>query len=60
LEIKAYIEYCYAIYVGLVSFMSVEQKAEEMRWQVLKAMLDEFPVLREKTKVYLDCKKLRK
>jgi len=26
----------------------------EIQWQVLKAMLDEFPTLREKTKKYLD------
>lgn len=26
---------------------------EEIRWQVVKAMLDEFPTLREKVKDYL-------
>ena len=31
-------------------------KSEEIRWQVIKAMLDEFPVLREKVKNYLDRK----
>jgi hypothetical protein len=26
---------------------------EKIRWQVIKAMLDEFPLLREKTRKYL-------
>ncbi len=26
---------------------------EEIRWQVIKAMLDEFPVLKEKAREYL-------
>jgi hypothetical protein len=33
--------------------MDVDQKNEEIRWQVIKAMLDEFPTLREKVKSYL-------
>jgi hypothetical protein len=33
--------------------MRIEQKNEEIRWQVIKAMLDEFPTLKEKTKKYL-------
>jgi len=33
--------------------MRVEPKTEEIRWQVLKAMLDEFPALRVKTTKYL-------
>jgi len=28
-------------------------KSEEIRWQVLKAMIDEFPALKEKVKEYL-------
>lgn len=30
-----------------------KQKTEEIRWHVIKAMLDEFPDLREKVKEYL-------
>jgi hypothetical protein len=33
--------------------MGIKSKNEEIRWQVLKAMLDEFPRLKEKTKKYL-------
>ena len=33
--------------------MSMNPKSEEIRWQVIKAMLDEFPALREKVKGYL-------
>lgn len=32
-------------------------KSEEIRWQVLKAMIDEFPELKEKAKEYLKVKK---
>jgi hypothetical protein len=31
----------------------VEPKNEEIRWQVIKAMLDEFPTLKKKVKNYL-------
>ena len=33
--------------------MSAHSKNEEIRWQVMKAMLDEFPNLKEKVKRYL-------
>jgi len=33
--------------------MGASSKSEEIRWQVMKAMLDEFPVLKEKVKKYL-------
>ncbi|MGQ9624970.1 MAG: hypothetical protein ACUVT9_06325 [Candidatus Bathycorpusculaceae bacterium] len=33
--------------------MKAKQKDNEIRWQVIKAMLDEFPILREKVKSYL-------
>ena len=33
--------------------MSSKMKNEEIRWQVIKAMLDEFPTLKEKVKSYL-------
>jgi hypothetical protein len=37
--------------------MNAQSKSEEIRWQVMKAMLDEFPVLKEKVKKYLKEKK---
>jgi len=33
--------------------MSIDAKNEEIRWQVIRAMLDEFPTLKEKVKNYL-------
>ena len=52
LEIKVYMVYCYTLY-GMFENMSVRSKSEEIRWQVMKAMLDEFPTLKEKVKKYL-------
>jgi len=40
--------------------MNTSQKTEEIRWQVMKSMLDEFPVLREKAKSYLKEQKPKK
>jgi len=40
--------------------MSSNPKNEEVRWRVIKAMLDEFPMLREKVKVYLTEQKPKK
>jgi hypothetical protein len=37
--------------------MNTQSKTEEIRWQVIKTMLDEFPTLKEKTKKYLKEKK---
>jgi hypothetical protein len=37
--------------------MDVDEKNEEIRWQVIKAMLDEFPTLRKKAKNYLQVQK---
>ncbi len=34
--------------------MGDKQKNEEIRWQVIKVMLDEFPALKKKVKSYLD------
>jgi hypothetical protein len=51
-EIKVYMVYCYTIF-GAFENMSSASKNEEIRWQVIKAMLDEFPVLKEKVKSYL-------
>jgi hypothetical protein len=34
--------------------MNEELRNEEIRWQVVKAMLDEFPAIREKVKNYLE------
>jgi hypothetical protein len=33
--------------------MGIESKNDEIRWQVLKAMLDEFPRLKKRAKEYL-------
>jgi len=33
--------------------MTTDSKSREIRWQVIKAMLDEFPALKEKVKDYL-------
>ncbi|MEM3457915.1 MAG: hypothetical protein QXN36_05210 [Candidatus Bathyarchaeia archaeon] len=40
--------------------MSANAKNEEIRWQVIKAMLDEFPALKEKVKSYLKEQKRKK
>jgi hypothetical protein len=34
--------------------MKVHYRPEEIRWQVVKAMLDEFPVLKEKVRNYVE------
>jgi len=49
---QAYIVYCYIIYGKRA--MKPVSKNEEIRWQVMKAMLDEFPMLKEKTRKYLE------
>jgi hypothetical protein len=33
--------------------MISDLKKEEIRWQVVKAMLDEFPILKQKVKEYV-------
>ena len=33
--------------------MSANSRNEEIRWQVIKSMLDEFPTLKEKVKKYV-------
>lgn len=33
--------------------MDQTSKPEELRWQVVKAMLEEFPTLKQKVKTYL-------
>jgi len=38
---------------GASKDMNVHAKTEEIRWQVIRAMLDEFPTLKEKVRVYL-------
>jgi len=49
LGVKVYIVYCYVIF----GIQMHEKENDEIRWQVVKAMLDEFPTLREKVKVYI-------
>jgi hypothetical protein len=34
--------------------MNTDPKNQEIRWQVIKAMLDEFPTLGEKVRDYLN------
>jgi hypothetical protein len=51
LGVKVYIVYCYVIF-GIQ--MRKRGENDEIRWQVIKAMLDEFPTLREKVKVYIE------
>jgi len=34
--------------------MNMRGENNEIRWQVVKAMLDEFPTLREKVKNYIE------
>jgi len=41
----------YAIWVS--ENMSASSRNEEIRWQVIKSMLDEFPTLKEKVKKYV-------
>ena len=38
---------------GCWNDMNVHRKSEEIRWQVIRAMLDEFPTLKEKVRTYL-------
>ncbi len=37
--------------------MRIKTENDEIRWQVVKAMLDEFPTLREKVKAYIEKQK---
>ena len=49
----------YIVYDDLIcsrsseNVMNCSQNVEEVRWQVVKAMLDDFPVLRKKVKDYI-------
>jgi hypothetical protein len=40
--------------------MNTSQKSDEIRWQVIKAMLDEFPVLKERVRNYLKEQKTKR
>jgi hypothetical protein len=51
-ETKAYIAYYYTLFEAATT-MNASNKDEEIRWQVMVAMLEEFPRLREKVKNYL-------
>ncbi|MDH5374860.1 MAG: hypothetical protein OEZ21_00680 [Candidatus Bathyarchaeota archaeon] len=39
--------------------MDVNAKTEEIRWQVVRAMLNEFPTLKEKVETYQKERKLK-
>ncbi|MEM1540685.1 MAG: hypothetical protein QXJ07_04810 [Candidatus Bathyarchaeia archaeon] len=43
--------YCYVIFG--IDMGRRRGENDEIRWQVVKAMLDEFPALREKVKAYI-------
>jgi len=45
--------YGIVIYNIKVEMLNMNQKSDDVRWLVIKAMLDEFPALREKVKDYL-------
>ena len=45
--------YGIVIYDIKVEMLNMNQKSDDVRWLVIKAMLDEFPALREKVKDYL-------
>jgi hypothetical protein len=53
--IKVYMVYCYTI-LKVPNSMTADSKSQEIRWQVIKAMLDEFPALKEKVRNYLNNK----
>jgi hypothetical protein len=52
---KVYIVYDDLRYLSLArkNVMKCVQSVEEVRWLVVKAMLDDFPVLRQKVKDYV-------
>lgn len=39
--------------------MRIKSGNDELRWQIIKAMLDEFPSLKEKVKEYVEKQKLK-
>jgi hypothetical protein len=39
--------------------MRIKSGNDELRWQIIRAMLDEFPSLKEKVKEYLEKQKLK-
>lgn len=39
--------------------MDVDAKAEKIRWQVVRAMLDEFPALKDEVATYLKERELK-
>lgn len=44
--------YYYTIFMGL-NTMDIGRKNEAIRWQVIVSMLEEFPTLKEKLRIYL-------
>lgn len=59
METKVYMEYCYTIFRGCLKNMSVDVETEKIRWEVMRAMLDEFPALKERVANYLKERKLK-
>ena len=54
-EIKAYMAYCYTL-LGVLVNMNAGLESEEIRWKVIKAMLEDFPNLKKRVKRYLEKK----
>jgi hypothetical protein len=52
-EIKVYMMYYYLLFWESQT-VSIDSRTEEIRWKVIKAVLDEFPVLKERVRVYLE------
>lgn len=44
--------YYYTIFMWL-NVMDIDRKNEDIRWQVIVSMLEEFPTLKEKLRIYL-------
>jgi len=44
--------YYYTIFMRL-NVMDIDRKNEDVRWQVIMSMLEEFPTLKEKLRIYL-------
>lgn len=53
LQKKPYIVYCYSIFMA-EGTVEMDKKNEKIREQIIVAMLEEFPTLKSRIKVYLE------
>ena len=53
LQKKPYIVYCYSIFIAERT-VKMDKKNEKIREQIIVAMLEEFPTLKSRIKVYLE------